>query len=92
MSKVKVDIFIPVGACACQFARFMDKVFDVLVKYRDQVEFEIKSSFSDEAKKYKIGSKGVVINGTEVFPEHFKPNKLEEAIRQALGNNEKEEA
>ncbi len=87
MSKVKVDIFIPVGACACQFARFMDKVFNVLMKYRDQVEFEIKSSSSDEAKKYKIGSKGVVVNGMEVFPEYFKPNKLEEAIRHAIGNS-----
>ncbi len=84
MHKVKVDVFIPVGACACQFAHFMDKVFSVLVKYRDQVEFEIKSSFSEEAKKYKIGSKGVVVNGTEVFPEHFKPDKLEKVIEQII--------
>lgn len=88
MSKVKVDIFIPVGACACQFSRFMDKVFNVLMKYRDQVEFEIKSSFSEEAKNYKIGSKGVVVNGREVFPEHFRPDKLERAIEQAIKDNE----
>ncbi|MBS7288108.1 MAG: hypothetical protein KIH01_05040 [Candidatus Freyarchaeota archaeon] len=86
MSRVKVDIFIPVGVCACQFAHFMDKVFNVLVKYRDQVEFEIKSSFSDEAKSYKIGSKGVVVNGTEVFSEYFKPDKLEKAIERAIKN------
>ncbi|MEM1658602.1 MAG: hypothetical protein QXK94_06170 [Candidatus Jordarchaeales archaeon] len=84
VSKVKVDIFIPVGACACQFAGFMDKVFNVLMKYRDKVEFEIKSSLSDEAKNYKIGSKGVVLNGVEVFTEHFKPDKLEKAIEQAI--------
>ncbi|MHA1364119.1 MAG: hypothetical protein ACTSP1_16540 [Candidatus Freyarchaeota archaeon] len=88
MPKVKVDIFIPIGACACQFSSFMDKVFSVLVKYRKQVDFDVKSSFSEEARKYKIGSKGLVVNGTEIFPEHFNSSKLEAAIKRALEASE----
>ncbi len=84
MSKVKVDIFIPMGSCACQFSAFMDRVFAVLTKYRDQVEFDVKPSFSDEARKFKIGSKGLVVNGSEVFPEFFNPESLEKAIENAL--------
>ena len=84
MSKVKVDIFIPMGSCACQFSAFMDRVFNVLTKYRNQVEFDIKSSQSEEAREYKIGSKGLVVNGTEKFSEHFKTEKLEKTIQAAI--------
>lgn len=84
MSKVKIDIFIPIGSCACQFSAFMDRVFNVLTKYRNQVEFDIKSSQSEEAKEFKIGNKGLVINGSEKFSEHFKSEKLEKAILDAI--------
>lgn len=84
MSKVKVDIFIPMGSCACQFSAFMDRVFNVLTKYRNQVEFDVKSSFSEEARKFKIGSKGLVVNDSETFSEFFKPESLEKAIENAL--------
>nr|MDO8082602.1 hypothetical protein [Candidatus Freyarchaeota archaeon] len=84
MSKVKIDIFIPIGSCSCQFSAFMDRVFNVLTKYRNQVEFDIKSSSSEEARELNIGSKGLIVNRTEKFPEFFKPEKLEKAIQDAI--------
>ncbi|MEM3587650.1 MAG: hypothetical protein QXO71_10065 [Candidatus Jordarchaeaceae archaeon] len=84
MPKVKVDIFIPLSACSCQFSAFMDRVFSVLTKYRDQVEFDIKDSASEEARELKLGSKGIVINGITKFSEYFKPASLEKAIEDAI--------
>jgi hypothetical protein len=81
--KVKVEVFIPTGACACTWQAFMDKVWSVVLKFKDYVDFQVKPAFSDEALQYSLRStKAVVVNGNTKMSEYtFNAQKLEEVIR-----------
>jgi hypothetical protein len=81
--KVKVEVFIPTGACACTWQSFMDKVWAIVLKFKDYVDFQVKPAFSDEALKYGLTStKAVVVNGSTKMSEYtFNAQRLEEAIR-----------
>ncbi|WXG43885.1 MAG: hypothetical protein WED04_07620 [Promethearchaeati archaeon SRVP18_Atabeyarchaeia-1] len=81
--KVRVEVFVPTGACACSWQSFMDKVWSVVLKFRGQVDFQVKQAFSDEALKYGLTStKAVVVNGGIKMTEFtFNAQKLEDAIR-----------
>ncbi|WXG46821.1 MAG: hypothetical protein WED05_09220 [Candidatus Atabeyarchaeum deiterrae] len=85
--KVKVEVFVPTGACACSWQSFMDKVWSVVLKFKDQVDFQVKQAFSDEALKYGLTStKAVVVNADIKMTEYtFDTQKLEDAIRNEVG-------
>ena len=68
--KVKVDIYIPMSRCACDWQGFMDKVFQVLLPYLKEIDFETKDSGSEEAKARKLPIQCVVV-GEEVFPSTY---------------------
>lgn len=81
--KVKVEVFIPTGSCACMWQSFMDKLWSVVLEFKDRIDFEVKPAFSDAALKYGLRStKAVVVNGSTKMSEFtFNAQKLEEAIR-----------
>jgi hypothetical protein len=78
--KVKVEIFIPAGVCSCSIAPFMSSIWQVLIKYRSAIDYQLRENDSPEARKYGISMSGVVINGT-VKLENFSIEELENAIR-----------
>jgi len=84
LGKVKIEVFIPHGACSCTFASFMDRVWRVLMNYRDKVDYHVKTLSSPEAKKYGIVGMSVLVNEEFKFPPNFDEKKLEEAIQQIL--------
>ncbi len=81
--KVKIEVFVPTGACACSWQNFMDKVWSVVLKFKDHIDFQVKQAFSDEALKYGLTStKAVVVNGNIKMTEYtFNTEWLESAIR-----------
>jgi len=85
--KVKVEVFIPSGNCACSFALFLDKVWQVVMRYQSVVNCEIKDTASPEAKKYGITWAAVVVNEAEKLPPGFEGRDLEAAIRNSLPKN-----
>jgi hypothetical protein len=52
--KVKIEVFVPLGSCICDFGPFMEKVGRVTSKFKDLVEVQTKSTKSLEASKYRV--------------------------------------
>jgi len=79
-NKLKVEVFVPFGSCACTFAPLMEKVGKATSKFKDSVEVQMKSTTSKEASKYSIKDSCVIVDGTVKLPADFNEKELEEAI------------
>jgi len=79
-NKVKVEVFVPLGSCICNFSPLLEKVGHVTSKFKDLVEVQTKSTKSSEASKYKVQDMCVVINGKIKLPLDFEEKELEDAI------------
>lgn len=79
-NKVKVEVFVPLGSCVCNFAPLMEKVGRVTSKFKDLVEVQTKSTKSSEASKYGIQDMCVVVGGKIKLPSDFQEKELENAI------------
>jgi hypothetical protein len=82
--KVKVEVFVPLGFCFCNFAQPMEKVGRVTSKFKDLVEVQIKSTKSSEASKYGVQDMCVVIEEKFKLPTDFDEKELEEAISKQI--------
>ncbi|MFB0514300.1 MAG: hypothetical protein ACETVQ_01850 [Candidatus Bathyarchaeia archaeon] len=79
-NKVKVEVFVPLGSCVCNFAPLMEKVGHVTSKFKDLVEVQMKSTKSSEASKYVVQDMCVVVDGKIKLPLDFDEKELEDAI------------
>ncbi len=79
-NKIKVEVFVPLGSCVCNFAPLMEKVVHVTLKFKDSVEVQTKSIKSSEASKYGVQDTCVVVNGKIKIPSDFDEKNLEDAI------------
>ena len=78
--KVKVEVFVPLGSCVCDFAPLMEKVGRVASKFKDLVEVQTKSTKSSEALKYEVQDMCVVVDEKIKLPLNFDEKELEDAI------------
>jgi len=78
--KVKVEVFVPLGSCVCNFAPLIEKVGHVTSKFKDLVEVQTKSMKSPEASKYGVQDMCVVVNGETKLHSDFDEKELEDAI------------
>jgi hypothetical protein len=69
--KLKVDIFVPLDSCACEWDKFMNRVFVELTPYMKHIDFDTKNLNSEEARDLNIRGKCVVINGEKRFSSSF---------------------
>lgn len=69
--KLKVDIYVPLGQCACMYEHFINNVFSTLMEYVKYVEFETKALDSPEAKKLNLHGNCIVLDGTKVILEPY---------------------
>jgi len=83
---VKIEVFVPLGSCVCDFAPFMEKVGRATAKFKDLVEIETKSIKSKEASKYRIQDMCIVIEGEVKFSVDFDEKELETAILEKLSH------
>lgn len=79
-NKVKIEVFVPLGSCVCDFGPFMEKVGNVTSKFKDSVEIQMKSTKSSEASKYGIQDMCVVIDEEMKLSSDFVEKELEDAI------------
>lgn len=79
-SKVKIEVFVPLGSCVCNFAPFMEKIGRVTSKFKDVADVQMKSNKSPEALNYGVQDMGIVINGRIKLPGSFEENELQDAI------------
>ena len=79
-NKVKVEVFVPLGSCICNFAPLMEKVGQATSKYKDLIEVQVKSTKSSEASEYEVQDMCVVVNGKFKLPSDFDEKELEDTI------------
>ena len=80
---VKVEVFVPLGSCVCNFAPLVEKVGNVTSKYKDLVEVQTKSTKSSEALRYGVRGMCVIVNGETKLRSDFDEKELEDAILQS---------
>lgn len=80
---VKVEVFVPLGSCVCNFAPLVEKVGNVTSKYKDLVEVQTKSTKSSEALRYGVRDMCVIVNGETKLRSDFDEKELEDAILQS---------
>ncbi|MDH5437925.1 MAG: hypothetical protein OEX76_03380 [Candidatus Bathyarchaeota archaeon] len=83
-NKVKVEVFVPLGSCVCDFVPLMEKVGRVTSKFKDLVEIQTKSTTSPEATKYGISDTCVIVEGKIKLSANFEEKELEGAISKNL--------
>lgn len=69
--KLKVEIFVPLDACACEWDKFMNRVFVELTPYIKHIDYDTKNLNSEEARKLNLHSKCVVVDGEKRFSSTF---------------------
>ena len=63
--KIHVEVFVPAGVCGCVFGKWIDRVWKVLMKYRDEIDYISNTSDSSRAQELDI-SQGIVVNDQKV--------------------------
>jgi len=65
--KLKVEIYVPLDACACEWSQFMNRVFAVLTPYINYIDYDTKNLNSEEARQLNLHNKSIVIDGHKKF-------------------------
>lgn len=86
---MKVEAFFPFSVCACAYAPFLEKIGRVTAKFKDSVEFQMKSTTSKEAREYGIQDSCVIVGGLIKLSADFDEKELEEAIIKRKANDDK---
>ena len=68
-NKPVVEIFTPEGVCGCVFSHWIDKVWNILMNYREYVKIETSTSGSERAKEVGIGAMAILVNGRQIRVE-----------------------
>jgi len=89
--KLKVDIYVPLQICSCQWENFMNQVFEVLTPYMKYIKHETKSLHSDEGGKMNLFHKCVMIDGEKISSVYALEKRLPELLqKKGLIDNAKE--
>jgi hypothetical protein len=71
-SKLKIDIFVPLNACACMYEPFINRVFSVIMEYMQYIDFTTKSLDSEEARALNLHENCVVLENNKIIIETYK--------------------
>jgi hypothetical protein len=66
-SKLHVDIYVPLNACACEWSQFMNLMFSAITPYIKYIKYETKSLNSDEARKMNLYKKCAIVDGKKKY-------------------------
>ena len=84
-NKLKVEIYVPLNVCACQWEGFMNLIFQVITPYNIYISFDTKNLDSEEARKLNLHGNSVVIDGKEIVTTSFALKKKLPEILKAKG-------
>ena len=71
VEKLKVDIYVPLDACACEWDKFINRVFIELTPYIQHIDYDTRNLNSEQARKLNLRNKCVVIDGETIFNSTF---------------------
>ncbi|MHA2007504.1 MAG: hypothetical protein ACXABO_07135 [Promethearchaeota archaeon] len=69
--KLKVEIFVPLDACACEWDKFMNRAFIELTPYIKHIDYNTRNTNSVEARNLNIRNKCIVVDGEKKFSSSF---------------------
>ncbi|GAG57024.1 unnamed protein product [marine sediment metagenome] len=69
--KLKVDIYVPLDACTCEWDKFMNRIFVELTPYIKHIDYDTKNLNSVEARNLNLHNKCIVVDGEKKFPSSF---------------------
>lgn len=70
-TKLQVDIYVPLNACACEWSQFMNLVFSAITPYIKYINHETKSLDSEEAREKGLFNKCVIIDGEKKYTTSY---------------------
>lgn len=65
--KLKLDIYVPLDACACEWDKFINRVFEVITPFIKFIKYDTKNLNSDEARNLNLHENCIVIDGYRKF-------------------------
>ena len=66
-SKLYIDIYVPMDACACEWSQFMNLMFSAITPYIKYIKHETKSLNTDEARQMNLFKKCVIVDGKKKY-------------------------
>lgn len=87
-SKLLIEVFFPFGSCVCSFAPLIEKVGRITFNFKDNVDVQMRSTASKEARKYAVQGSCVIVDGVVRLPADFDGKELEEAIIKRNANKQ----
>jgi hypothetical protein len=81
MPNPKIEVFSPVEECSCSFAVWIGNIWDILMKYKDQLEILSLTLDSPRAQELGVGGRTVVVNG-EITPIFLLEDKIQKLLRE----------
>jgi len=82
-NKLKVEIYIPLDACACEWDKFLNRIFEVLTPYMKYIKYDTKNLNSIEARNLNLHGNCVLVDGNKKYTASYLlkrdlPNLLKE--------------
>jgi len=69
--RLKVDIWLPLDACSCEYENFINRVFVELTPYIKYIDYDTKNLNSEEARNLNLHSKCIVVDGEKKFSSSY---------------------
>jgi hypothetical protein len=63
---LNISVFVPLSACSCVFEKFLNRAFDILIPYKEHMDFEVKDIIGPERAQYNIGKETVMVEELEI--------------------------
>ncbi|MFX1600513.1 MAG: hypothetical protein ACFFB6_07945 [Promethearchaeota archaeon] len=83
--KLKVDIYVPLDACACEWDKFMNRVFVELTPYIKHIDYDTRNLNSKEARQLNLHNKCVLVDGDKKIVSSFTLKKELPKLLKAKG-------
>ena len=79
-SKPVVEIIVPAGKCGCSYSTWIERIWDKLDEYRDQIIIETFDTNSARAKGLHITGQALLVNEERV-PLIYLKEKLKQLLK-----------
>ena len=70
-NKLKVDIYVPLDVCACEWDKFINRIFAVITPYMKYIKFDTKNLNSDEARNLNLNGNCVLVEGNKKYTASY---------------------
>lgn len=70
-SKLKLDIYVPLEACSCEWTQFMNLMFSAITPFIKYINHETRSLNSEEARALNLTGKCVIVDGQKKYTTSY---------------------